>query len=95
MHVFSEEDKIDSLSKLSKTLITKSSYVTLILSNFKLYITNSTTGELLYSSGSKLIAEDDVKYITLPYFYKSIEKRFNFLLGYIDSIIILSVYKWY
>lgn len=94
LHVFSEEDKIDSLSKLSKTLITKSSYVILILSNFKIYITNSTTGELLYSSGRKLIAEEDVKYVTLPYFYKPIEKRFNFLIGYIDSINYLQI-KYY
>ena len=86
MYNFSEEDKITSLEKLSRTIITKSSYATVILNNYKVYVLNTTTGELLYNSENKLITDEDPEYIALPYIYLADTIQFYFLFVYLDSI---------
>ena len=85
LYEFSEEDKITSLQKLSRTIITKSSYATVILNNYKVYVLNTTTGELLYNSENKLITDEEPDYIALPYIYSPESIRFYFLFVYLDS----------
>jgi hypothetical protein len=82
LHTFSEEDKITNESKLSKTLIKKSSYTILILSNYKIYIIKTSTGELLYNSEDKLITDEEPEYVDLSYIYST---HFYFAISYIDS----------
>ena len=85
LYNFSEEDKITSLQKLSRTIISKSSYATVILNNYKVYVLNTTTGELLYNSENKLITDEEPDYIALPYIYSPESIRFYFLFVYLDS----------
>ena len=42
LYTFSAEDKIDTIEKLSTTILKKSSFAIFILSNYKLYIIDST-----------------------------------------------------
>ena len=85
LYEFAEEDKITSLQRLSRTIITKSSYATIILNNYKIYILNTTTGELLYHGEDKLIKDEEPEYIALPYIYLTDTIRFYFLFVYLDN----------
>ena len=85
LYEFSEEDKIDSLSKLSKAFITKSSYMIIILANYKIYIVNTATGELVFHGENRLVTDEEPEYVTLPYIYKQDTGNFYFLFGYIDK----------
>lgn len=85
LYEFAEEDKITSLQRLSRTIITKSSYATVILNNYKIYILNTTTGELLYHGEDKLITDEEPEYIALPYIYSADTIRFYFLFVYLDN----------
>ena len=70
LHTFSEEDKITTESKLSKTIIKKSSNEILIFSNYKLFIIDTYNGDLLYNSNDKLIdVEPDYIDIASYYYY--------------------------
>ena len=71
LHSFSEEDRIKTLSDLSKVIIKKSSYVILILSNYKIYIVDTQTGDLLYKSDDdRLIEDDEPEFVDLAYSYR-------------------------
>jgi len=85
LYEFEEEDKITSLQRLSRTIITKSSYAIVILNNYKIYILNTTTGELLYHGEDKLITDEEPEYIALPYIYLTDTIRFYFLFVYLDN----------
>ena len=85
LYSFTDEDKITTLSKLSTTIIKKSSYVTLILSNYKLYIIKTSTGILLYHSEDKLISGEEPKYVDLTYIYTPGDQTFYFTIGYISD----------
>ena len=95
MYNFSEEDKITSLQKLSRTIITKSSYATVILNNYKVYVLNTTTGELLYNSENKLITDEEPKYVDLAYYY-IVNSQFFFAIAYINSnnYLIINYYEY-
>ena len=81
---FPEEDKITTPSRLSKTIIKKSSYMILILSNYKLYIVSTETGTLFYQSNTRIISGVDPEYVTLAYSYIA-DTKFFFIVGYIDN----------
>ena len=85
LYSFTDEDKITTLSKLSTTIIKKSSYVILILSNYKLYIIKTSTGILLYHSEDKLISDEEPKYVDLTYIYTPGDQTFYFTIGYISD----------
>ena len=85
LYTFSGEDKINTLTKLSKTIIKKSSFVILVFTSYKLYIIKTDTGALLYHSDDKYITDEDPEHITVGYSYKSSTSEYNFLIGYIDS----------
>ena len=93
LHTFSEDDKIDTPTKLSKTIIKKSSFVILVFTSYKIYIINTSTGALLYQSDDKFITEDP-EHITIGYSNKGSSGEYNFLIGYIDSNTNLQV-KYY
>jgi hypothetical protein len=97
VHTFSEEDKITSQSKLSKTLIKKSSFVILILTNYKLYIIDVNTGELLYKGDSKIITDATPEYMDLAYTYSKTNNKFYFTISYIDSdnYLIIDYYEFF
>ena len=81
---FSEEDKISTLRKLSTTILTKSSFVILIFSNYKLYIIDTNTGQLLFHSENKLISDEEPDYVSIAYSY-TFSQGFYFTIGYIDN----------
>ena len=83
VYSFPEEDKITTPSRLSKTIIKKSSYMILILSNYKLYIVSTETGTLFYQSNTRIISGVDPEYVTLAYSYT--DTKFFFIVGYIDN----------
>ena len=85
LHTFSEDDKINSPTKLSKTIIKKSNFVILVFTSYKLYIIKTQAGALLYHNDDKLITDEDPEHITIGYSYKSSTSEFNFIIGYIDS----------
>jgi hypothetical protein len=66
---FPDEDKITTLSKLSTTVIKKSSFAILIFSNYKIYLVRTTTGDLLAQSTGKLITGEEPEYVDLAYYY--------------------------
>ena len=83
VHTFDDEDQIDSESKLAKTIIKKSSLMILVLSNYKIYIINISTGALLYNSPNKLITDENIDYVTLAYYTSG--SQLYFIIGYIDE----------
>ena len=82
LYTFSEEDKINSESKLSKTFIKKSSVVIIILSNYKLYLVKNQNGVLTYKSTNKIITEEP-NYLTVAYVLSN--SVLYFIIGYIDN----------
>lgn len=84
LYEFSEEDKINTETKLSTTIIQKSSFLILILANYKIYIFYTQTGELLYHSSDKLITGDTPEYVSITYSYTD-ETKFYFTIAYLDS----------
>ena len=85
LYSFPEEDKITTPSRLSKTIIKKSSYMILILSNYKLYIVSTETGTLFYQSNTRIISGVDPEYVTLAYSYIPTNRKLFFIVGYIDN----------
>ena len=90
LHTFSEEDKITTESKLSKTIIKKSSYEILIFSNYKLFIIDTYNGDLLYNSNDKLI-DVEPDYIDIASYY---DYGLYFTINYLDNNNILQI-KYY
>ena len=92
---FSDEDKILSETDLSKTIIKKSSYAILVFSNYKIYMINTNTGELLYNSDNKLFY-DEPEYISLTYTYGNNVDNFYFyiFIAYIDDYNYLQIKKY-
>ena len=85
LYSFPEEDKITTPSLLSKTIIKKSSYMILILSNYKLYIVKTETGSLFYQNNTRIISGVDPEYVTLAYSYIPTDRKLFFIVGYIDN----------
>ena len=85
LYTFPDDDKISTLQKLSTTIIKKSSYVVLILSNYKLYIVKTSTGALLYNSEDKIISGEEPQYVDLAYIYTPDSQTFYFTISYISS----------
>ena len=90
---FPDEDKITTLSKLSTTVIKKSSFAILIFSNYKIYLVGTTTGNLLAQSTGKLITGEEPEYVDLAYYY-IVNSQFFFAMAYIDSNNYLTI-KYY
>ena len=89
LHSFSEEDKIMNESRLSTTVIKKSSLFILIFSNYKLYIVKTSTGALLYKSNNKIITDAEPEYVSLAHYVS--ENNIIFIVGYIDSYNYLNI----
>ena len=95
LHTFPEEDRITTVSKLSKILIKKSSYVILIISNYKIYIVNTENGALLYYSQNRIIVDEEPEYVDLAYSYNG-KSDFYFTVSYLDTnnILQMQYYKF-
>jgi len=93
LHTFPDEDKISDESRLSKTIIKKSSIVILIFSNYKRYLVDSTTGELTYKDTSKIITGEEPEFVTVTYYTS--DPLIKFIIGYINSNneLIINYYK--
>jgi len=94
LYSFSDEDKITTQSKLSTTIIKKSSFAILILTNYKLYIIRTTTGELLYQNDNKIIQGEEPEYVDLAYVYTKTNDKFYFTISYINSSNYLKIFYY-
>lgn len=96
LKTFPDEDKITSLSKLSTTIIKKSSFAILIFSNYKLYMVSTSTGNLLAQSSGKLITGEEPKYVDLAYYYYYTNSQFFFAIAYINSnnYLVINYYEY-
>ena len=83
LYTFPEEDRITTKDRLSKTLLKKSSVAIFIFSNYKLYLLDTKTGELLNKNFIKIITDDEPEYVALsPVISLNI---LYFIIGYIDK----------
>ena len=85
LYTFLEEDKISSEASLNKTIIKKSSLYILIFSNYKLYIIDTPTGELLYYSNDKIFNNENPDYYSIEYSFLGIDNDFYFSICYLGS----------
>ena len=94
VYPFNGDDKITSTTKLSKTLIKKSSFAILILSNYKLYIIDVYDGLLLYNSENEIITGMTADYMDLAYTWAANSGKFYFTISYIDESNNLNIYYY-